>query len=258
MDAHKEDLAASQADAKRQLERLEQALKGEKPADEKAAELAKQQKDLAAQAAKTADDPKATPEQKQALKQAEQQIARTGGEAQAGRPPRRPQAQGPSAAQAADQAAKAAEANPTSPEAQKQMQEAAKKLDELAKQLNGQESEAARAQRLAERQAEAAAEAQHQAQEQPNAKPNPATQQKEQQVAEEASSSSTPSAEGARAEKQKATRTPCKSGGGRAAGTGQGPARGGRRPARPGRQAGRPRQRRDAAKASGVGLEGAA
>ena len=60
MDGRKQDLPASQQDAKRQLERLEQALKGEKPADEKAAELAQKQKDLAVEAAKEANDPKAT------------------------------------------------------------------------------------------------------------------------------------------------------------------------------------------------------
>src|SRR5205085_5331391 len=43
----KEDVEASQQDAKRQLQRLEQALRGQKPADELAAELAKRQKDLA-------------------------------------------------------------------------------------------------------------------------------------------------------------------------------------------------------------------
>jgi hypothetical protein len=182
MDGRKEDLAASQADAKRQLERLEQALKGEKPADEKAAELAKKQQALADEAAKEANDPKTTPEQKDALKQAERQVAQEAKNLDASEAPQRKA----EAADSAEKAAKAAEANPTTREAQKQMQEAAKKLDDLAKQMQGRESDAARAQRLADRQAEAAAEAQRQAKQQPNAPPSEPTRQKEQQVADEA------------------------------------------------------------------------
>ncbi|HVS34911.1 MAG TPA: hypothetical protein VMS17_04975 [Gemmataceae bacterium] len=177
MDARKADVPASQEDAKRQLARLEQAIRGEKPADEKAADLAKRQADLAAEAAKAAADPKATPEQKDALNKQQAQVAQ---EAKILDAPEAPQRKA-EAADAAQKATDAAKADATSPEAQKQMQQAAKKLDALAKQMNGQESEAARAQRLADRQAEAAAQAQRDGQQ-----PTPATQQKEQQVAEEA------------------------------------------------------------------------
>ena len=41
MDGRKEDIAASQQEAKREMQRLEQALAGQKPADEKAQELAR-------------------------------------------------------------------------------------------------------------------------------------------------------------------------------------------------------------------------
>jgi len=49
-----QDAAASQQAAKRELERLEQALNGLTPADEKAAELAKKQRELADEASKNA------------------------------------------------------------------------------------------------------------------------------------------------------------------------------------------------------------
>src|SRR5207245_7420175 len=75
LDGRKEDLPASQAEAKRQLQRLEQALSGQKPADEKAQELARRQQDLAQRAAKLAEDPKATPQQKGDLQRQQQQVA---------------------------------------------------------------------------------------------------------------------------------------------------------------------------------------
>lgn len=199
MDGRKQNLAASQQDAKRQLQRLEQALKGEKPVDEKAAELAQKQKDLAAVTAKEASDPKTTPEQKQALKQQQQQIAQEAKNLDAPEAPQRKA----EASEAADKAAKAAEKDPTAAEAQKDMQQAAHKLDDLAKQLNGRESEAARAQRLAEKQAEASAEARHQAEKNPDAPPDAAAQAKEKQIADEAKQLH--AGDEAQAEKQRAT-----------------------------------------------------
>src|SRR5205814_4827955 len=63
LDGRKEDMPASQAEAKRQLQRLEQALAGQKPADEKAQELARRQQDLADRAGKLAETPTAPPAQ---------------------------------------------------------------------------------------------------------------------------------------------------------------------------------------------------
>src|SRR5262249_16845996 len=76
MDARPQDVTASQESARRQLERLEQALRGEKPADEQARELAKLQEELTKDAAKMAADPAAaTPERKAALERKQQEIA---------------------------------------------------------------------------------------------------------------------------------------------------------------------------------------
>ncbi len=199
MDGRKQDLPASQQDAKRQLARLEQALKGEKPADEKAAELARKQHDVAAEAAREAGDPKTTPEQKQALKQQQHQIAQDAKNLDVPEAPQRKAEAG----EAADKAAKAADKDPTAAEAQKDMQEAAHKLDDLAKQLNGQESEAARAERLAQKQAEAAAGAKHQAEKNPNAPPDAAAKANEKRIADEARQLH--AGDEAQAEKQRAT-----------------------------------------------------
>jgi hypothetical protein len=196
MDGRKEDLAASQQDAKRQIERLEKALRNEKPVDEKAAELAKRQKDLADEAAKAVADPKTPPEKSQDLQKKQQQIAQ---EAKGLNAPEAPQRQ----AEAADAAQKAADAKPATPEAQQKMQDAARKLDDLAKQLAGQETEANRAQRLADKQAEAAAQAQREARAQPNAAPSAEVKNKEKQVADEAKQ--VRGGPDAQSEKQKAT-----------------------------------------------------
>src|SRR5205807_9551241 len=52
MDARPQDINASQQQARRELERLEQALSGKKPADEQAGELSRKQKELTAEAAR--------------------------------------------------------------------------------------------------------------------------------------------------------------------------------------------------------------
>jgi hypothetical protein len=135
LDRRPEDVKASQQAARRELERLEQALRGQKPADELARDLAQQQKQLAEEAARAAADPTTTPEQKQELQRQQQQIAK---QAEALKAPEAPQPQA-AAAEATRQAAQAAQQQPTAPETQKQMQEAARKLDELAKQLAGPE-----------------------------------------------------------------------------------------------------------------------
>ncbi len=148
--ARKDDVTASQAAAGRALERLAQALAGQKPVDEKAAELAKRQKEVAARSAK------ATPQEREQLKAEQKRLAQEAqaldaGEAQATK------------RQAAEAARAAAEkADPTSKEARQAMEEAAKKLDELAKATAGKESEAEKAERAARRQAEEAARAQKQ------------------------------------------------------------------------------------------------
>src|SRR5439155_6136982 len=71
MDARPQDVNASQQQARRELERLQQALNGQKPADEQARELAKRQGDLAEEAKRAADDPK----KQQELQRKQQQLA---------------------------------------------------------------------------------------------------------------------------------------------------------------------------------------
>jgi hypothetical protein len=134
MDGKRQDAAASQEEARRQLERLQQALAGRKPADEAARDLARQQRDLAAQADRLAANPKATAQQKEDIARKQQQVAEQTRNLQA------PEAQKPQAeaAQATRRAAEAARAEPLSPEASRQMQEAARKLDELARRMAGE------------------------------------------------------------------------------------------------------------------------
>jgi hypothetical protein len=133
MDGRKPDIAASQEEAKRQLERLQQALSGQKPADEKAAELAKRQKDLADEARKLAANARSTPQDRQDLQRRQQQLAR---ETQ-NLPATEARKQQAEALQATRKAEQAANAQPTSAESQKQMKQAAQALEGLARQLEG-------------------------------------------------------------------------------------------------------------------------
>jgi hypothetical protein len=175
MDARPQDVPASQAEAHRQLERLEQALNGQKPADEKARELADRQRRVADDAARAAADPKAAPAKQAELRAKQQAIAQETAQLQA---PEAPQhhAEAADATRRADQAA----AKPAEAEA------AARALDRLARQLNGEESDADRAERLARRQAALAAEAERQAKQRPEAVPDAEGERHQAQVAEEA------------------------------------------------------------------------
>jgi hypothetical protein len=190
LDRRSEDRAASQNEARRQLERLEQALRGQKPVDEQANDLARQQRELVRAAA----DPKTTPQQKQELARKQQRIAEQTRNLQVPEAPERQR----NAAEQTKKAAQAAQAQPTSPETKKRMEEAARKLDELARQLAGQEGEVAKAERLARRQAEAAAEAEQE----PSKTSTPDAQRRQQEIAHEAQNVRT--GEEARREKQRA------------------------------------------------------
>ncbi len=182
MDARPQDIAASQQEAKRELERLQQALNGQKPADEQAQELAKRQRDLADEAKQAAADAKTTPQKQQELKQKQQQIANETANLHAPEAPQRK-------AEAADAAKKAAEQatqKPTDANTQKRMDAAAKTLERLAQQMSGKEAETARAERLAKKQAEAAAQAERQAKANPNQPPTAEAQQNQQRIGDEA------------------------------------------------------------------------
>jgi hypothetical protein len=138
-----QDAAASQQAAKREVERLEQSLNGQTPADEKAAELAKEQRDLADEAAKNARKPEKSVQQDLQRRQAE--IARAADKLQA---PEAATAQ----AEAADAAKKAAEPGQKPDELAMRAQDAADKLGRLNEQVNGKESPAEAADRLAKEQ----------------------------------------------------------------------------------------------------------
>ncbi|MGE3804720.1 MAG: hypothetical protein AB7K24_08625, partial [Gemmataceae bacterium] len=188
MDARPQDVNASQQAARRELERLAQALNGQQPADEKAAELAKAQQELA-QAMK---NPNATPEEQkqQARKQAE--IA---AEARRLNAPEAPLQQA-KAEEATKQASKAVAQK--SPEAAKLAEQAAKDLQELARQMQGRESPAEQAERLAREQSQQAAET---ARGKSNS-PSSAEKEEQKKVAQEAQQ--VRGGEQAQAEKQKA------------------------------------------------------
>lgn len=134
MDARREDIAASQADVRRQLERLEQALAGKKPADEQARDLAQRQKELTQDAARAAAD-KVPPGKMLDLQRKQQQIAEETKNLAAPDAAKRK-------AEAVSAAQQAANTPPAAPEARERMATAARKLDELARQLEGRETAA--------------------------------------------------------------------------------------------------------------------
>jgi hypothetical protein len=183
----KQDVAASQEGAKREIERLRQALAGQKPDDERAAELARQQSALARKAEEAAANPK-TPQQKlDELKREQRRLADQTQALQAREAP----ATKHQAAEATRSAADKANANPSSKESRQAMAEAAKKLQELAKATSGQESEAEKAARAARRQAEEAQRSR-----------STDAQQRQKEVAEEAKN--VRAGKAAEAEKEKA------------------------------------------------------
>jgi hypothetical protein len=140
-----QDIAASQQAAKRELDRLEQALNGQTPADEKVAELAKKQRQLAEEAAKNAAFPDRPTQQDIQRRQGD--IARELDKLQT------PEA-ATTQAEAADAAKKAeTSGNGSKPdEFAKKTKDAADKLDQLNERVNGQEPAAEAANRLAKRQ----------------------------------------------------------------------------------------------------------
>ncbi len=173
------DVPASQAEARRELERLEQALAGQKPADEMAADLAKRQRELANEAARLAKDPKAPAEKGRDLQSRQREIAKDLRNLNAPDAPQR-HAEAMDAARAAEQGMR----EPLADAANK-ANEAAKALEKLADQMNGRENAAERADRLAKRQAAAADEAKRK-----DAKPDAASQmetkRRAQQILDEA------------------------------------------------------------------------
>jgi hypothetical protein len=182
MSARAQDIPASQSEAKRQLERLEQALNGQKAVDEKAAELARRQEKVADQAAKlarneTPADQKAR--EMQNLQNQQRQIAQ-----EAAALPRTEALQRQADAQeAVKQADQAAQKN--SPDLARKADDAAKALQRLADQLQGKESDAEKADRLAKKQKNLADEADKLATK-PDAKAQSDLKQQQQRLQDEA------------------------------------------------------------------------
>jgi hypothetical protein len=143
-----QDVPTSQADVKRQIDRLRDALDGKTPVDEKAAELARLQKDLTRN---LEGAPK--PEDLQRLQRQQQDLSRQVSQLTA------PEAPGQLAdAQAAAKAAERAASKPMPDvdELKKKSKEASEALDKLADRLSGDESPEKRLERLAKnRQVEA-------------------------------------------------------------------------------------------------------
>jgi hypothetical protein len=144
------DQVASQQDARQALERLEQALAGQKTPDELARDLARRERELAEEAAKAGADQN----QQSDLQGRQERLTR---EVQNLPLTEAPVRQG-EAKDAVVQANKALKERPA-PQAAPQLQTAAEKLEKLAEQLAGRESNAERAERLAQRQEQAAANA---------------------------------------------------------------------------------------------------
>jgi hypothetical protein len=142
------DVPASQAGARRALDRLAEALAGQAPADEKARDLARRQRDLAESAPKSVGDAVA----RRDLQNRQEKIAQ---ETQGLKATEAPVRQG-EATRATIQANVSLRDKPDEPETVDKMRTAAEKLEALADQLAGRESEVERADRLAKRQASTA------------------------------------------------------------------------------------------------------
>ena len=141
-----QDVSASQQVAKRELERLDQALAGQTPADEKVAELAKKQRQIAEEATKNATGPDRAVQHDLSKRQTE--IARDLEKLQT---PEAASAQ----ADATDAAKKSETASNSTAKADdfaKKAKDAADKLDELNRRVNSPESPAEAANRLAKQQ----------------------------------------------------------------------------------------------------------
>jgi hypothetical protein len=140
------DVPASQADARRSLERLAEALSGQTPADDKARDLAQRERTLADEAG-AADDPAARREQQarqEKIAQETQGLNATEAPVRHGE-----------ASRAAIQANSALRDKPEDRSTVDKMRSAAEKLEALADQLAGRETAAQRADRLAKKQAAA-------------------------------------------------------------------------------------------------------
>jgi hypothetical protein len=143
MDAKTKDINASQEEARRQLDRLQQALNGQKPPDEQARALAQKQRDLADEAKRAAADPNTTPQKQQEMQRKQQQLA----DETWALPAPEAQQRRAEATEATRKAAEQAKQKPSDADTAKRMDDAAKALERLADKMNGKPSEGAQAAR---------------------------------------------------------------------------------------------------------------
>lgn len=169
----RDDVGASQEAARRELQRLAEALAGQRPADERAADLARRQRELAERADKLAGDPKAEQAKKDDVREAQRRLADEAKGLDAKDAPATKRDASEAAKRAADQAGKDA----TGKESRQAMRDAAKKLEDLARAMKGQETDAEKARRLADRQAAEAGRAE---------KDQGAAQKRQRELADEA------------------------------------------------------------------------
>lgn len=168
-----QDVAASQQAAKRELERLEQALSNQVPADEQADRLAKKQKELAREMARNA----AKPDAKRGT-DLQQRQAEMSSDVQ--------RLQAPEAASSKEEAlelSRKTESAKSPEEAAKAAEQTADALQKLADQINNRDTDADKADRLAKKQKENAEEADRLARKKEN---QAELKKKAQQLAEEA------------------------------------------------------------------------
>ncbi len=143
-----QDIAASQQAARRELDRLEQAISGQYTADAEVDRLAKRQKELASQMKRNVQKPDA--KRTDELKKKQDDVANDLAKLRAAESPA-------SKNEALALARQAAQARPPQ-EAAEHAAKAAESLQRLADQINGRTSEADKADRLAKKQKEAADE----------------------------------------------------------------------------------------------------
>jgi hypothetical protein len=140
------DAAISQAEAKRHLERLEQALSGQQPVDEKVAELARRQRSLADRAAQAQGTPEANADRERLWQQLAAEQSRLAQEV-AVVPPTEATQRHQQAVESVRRAENQARQN--AQEFVHQASRAAKQLDDWAKQLSSGEDDVTKADRLA-------------------------------------------------------------------------------------------------------------
>ncbi len=180
LNAHPQDVTATQERAARELGRLQQALHQKTPADEQARKLMREQQALTDDAKRVAENPSPGQAERNPLITRQQQLREQLEQLDAPEAPNR-LATAQEALQQAEQAAR----DPDPTVLAQASQAAAQQLEQLAAQMQGQETNAARAERLARKQADAATEAERLAKKPPEPNAQLAARKRAQQLQRE-------------------------------------------------------------------------